>query len=197
MNAFGLTGNIGCGKSTVAKILAMYHDVAVFDCDKIAKALVASFAHRATVERILGANVFSAAGVDFKAIAKIIFRDKEKKKQLEEFIHPLVWNAAQREIAKLEDWQITIVESAILYESGLGNQFLGMIVAVCNEAEQLRRLRELRNMNDEDISARRATQLSAAEKEKRAQFVIRTDCSMAGLKRNVSTLYWQLKRWKK
>ncbi len=194
MSIFGLTGNIGCGKSMVATLLTMYHDVVAFDCDKIAKQIIASFAHRATIEQVLGANVFSAVGVDFKAIAKIVFGDVERKKQLEEFIHPLVWDAVQREIVKLEDWQIAIVESAILYETHREDKFVGIIVSVCDEDKQRRWLREVRKMTDANIDARLREQLPAAEKERRAQFVIRVGVPMSGLRRRVSVLYWQLKR---
>lgn len=196
MKIFGLTGAIGCGKSMVATLLAAYDDVVVFDTDRIAKAIIGDSGYRRAIEAILGADVYGDDGVDFKAIAKIVFTDAEKKKRFEALIHPLVWNVIEGEVAKLEDWQIAIVESAIIFETHREGRFTGVIVVLCDEEKQLRWLREVRKMDDADIQARLREQLPAAEKERRAQFVVHAGAPMDELRRRVSVLYWQLKRAK-
>ena len=196
MNVFGLTGNIGCGKSTVASLLSQHGDVSVIDCDKIAKNLIASGTYRQEINTLLGEEVFYEEEVDFTLMAEIIFQDPEKKKALEALIHPLVWKAVEREAAKLSDQSICIIESAIIYETSTENKFGAVIVATCEEDEQIRRLRENRHMSEDGIVARLESQISQAEKVRRAQFVIKTNCSLEELKERVHTLYETLKKWK-
>lgn len=192
MRPFGLTGNIGCGKSTVASLLAQFPDVVVFDCDGIAREVIADAQHRSVVESILGQNVFQGDLPDFKAISQIIFFDREKKQRLERFVHPIVWKAVE-ERRKRSKKGLHIVESAIIYEVGAENAFHAVITVTCSPAEQLRRLIQIRGMAEEDVLIRIRHQLPMEEKARRAQFVISTDCDMAELRNRTEHLYQELK----
>lgn len=192
MNAFGLTGNIGCGKSTVASLLAKYPGVLVLDCDHISKEILAHSADRQEINTVLGMDVFPDGKANFAQIATIIFGDAEKKSLFEALIHPLMWMAVQEKMTTSSDKKLCIVESALLYETESEHKFTGVIVAHCNPEEQLRRLKEDRGMNLAHIEARLAAQLPAEEKVARAQFVIHTDCSRDELKRRVDVLHQQL-----
>lgn len=196
MKPFGLTGPIGGGKSTVLSLLEKHPGVLGINSDCMAKEFLSSEACREDVVAILGDNIFDSQVMDFRAVAKIIFADLQKKKQIEALIHPLVWKAIEEKITEAGDNVIPIVESALLYEIRWQNRFTGMIVATCNPKEQYRRLRENRNMNDKTIQERITQQLPQEEKEKQADFVIRTDCNMPELEERVAILYAQLKQWK-
>lgn len=189
MNAFGLTGNIGCGKSTVAKLLAKHPNVAVFDCDAIAKAIIISEHHRLEIAQIL--NITNIP--DPKTIAKIIFQDPEKKRLLEEYVHPLVWQTVQEKVERSNS-KICIVESAIIFETGSEDRFTAIITVTCSYGEQVRRLKEFRSMRDEEISLRIHQQLPSQEKMNRADFVIHTECSLEELQGRVTSLYYELKK---
>lgn len=189
MNAFGLTGNIGCGKSSVAKLLATYPDVVVFDCDAIAKAIILSEHHRLKIAQIL-----SVANIpDPKMIAKIIFQDTQKKSLLEEYVHPLVWQTVQERVER-SNGKICIVESAIIFETGSEDKFTAIITVTCSYSEQVRRLKEFRSMRDEEISLRIHQQLPSQTKMDRADFVIHTECSQEELHNRVASLYHELKK---
>lgn len=194
IKTFGLTGNIGCGKTIVAGFLSKHEDVVTFDCDNIAKEIVCSEANEKNIVGIFGNKILSDEKIDLVAIGKIIFADKEKKKCFEDLIHPLVWKTIQTDMLNIKAERICVVESAILFEIGWEKRFSGMIVAVCNPTEQMRRLRDVRKIKEADIKARLAQQLPSSEKEARAQFVIRTDCSLKKLKDRVSDLYQKLKK---
>ena len=196
MKAFGLTGNIGCGKSTVASLLSKYSDVSVIDCDKIAKDLIASDSHRQEINSILGEEVFPEGKADFALIAQIIFSNPEKKKGFEELTHPLVWKIVEKQVAEQFSQKICIVESAIIYETAAENKFDAVIATICEEDEQFRRLHEDRHMDYADIVIRLKSQIPQAVKAHKAQFVIKTNCSMEELKERVHTLYKILKKWK-
>lgn len=196
MKPFGLTGNIGCGKSTVATLLSKYPDVLILDCDQIAKEIISSEAHQKEINHILGTDVFPKEKADFKAIAKIIFEEPEKKRLLETLIHPLVWSIVDQRAAAIGETKICIVESAIIFETDSENRFAAIIVATCNPHEQFRRMRDNRHMDDVQIGARLDQQLPSEEKVRRAQFVIHTDCDLDQLKDRVSDLYHNLKQQK-
>ncbi len=192
MNAFGLTGNIGCGKSTVAELLSKYPGVLVLDTDRIAKEIISSTALRKEINAILGVDVFSGGTANFAAIATVIFKDTEKKREFEALIHPLVWTDVEEKVAVAKTANpktVCIVESAIIYETASERMFLAVIVAVCNEHEQLRRLKEIRGMSEKTIHARIAQQLPSEEKEDKAKLVINTDYTLEELTRRVHTLY--------
>lgn len=195
MKLYGLTGNIGCGKSTVAKLLVIQGDVVVFDCDKIAKEIIASEAIRQDLVKIVGSGIFSNDNtVDWKKLAGIVFSDKRKKFRLEHLVHPLVRETIAQESECLSHDMIGIVESAIIYETSWYDAFNGVVVATCGRSEQVRRLKKHRNMSEDDILARINAQLPQYEKEHRANFVISTDCSPVQLETNVVDLYNKLKQ---
>ncbi len=196
MNAFGLTGNIGCGKSTVASLLSQYEDISILDCDKIAKDLIATGEHRQQINEILGEEVFPEGKVNFGLIARIIFQNPAKKKLFEELTHPLVWEIVENEVAKQCTKKICIVESAIIYETSAEDKFNAVIVTICEEDEQFRRLHENRRMDYGDIVARVKNQIPQAVKAHKAQFIIKTNCGMDELRERVHNLYKILKKWK-
>lgn len=195
MRPFGLTGNMGCGKSTVASLLSKYPDVITLNCDHIAKEIISSGTHKERINAVLGRNVFLGEMADFQAVARIIFEQPQIKREFESLIHPLVWAAVEKRLASIGDDKICIVESAILFETNSAARFAAIIVASCSPREQLRRLQKNRHIGAEQIQTRLDHQLSSSEKERRAQFVIQTDCSIDRLTHRVQTLYCYLKSW--
>lgn len=196
MKAFGLTGNIGCGKSTVAGILSGYPGVTVIDCDRIAKEIISNGAHDEEIAVILGTEAFSGGNADLKAIARIIFNDPKMKRSFEGLLHPLVWAAVEKKAAAAKVADMAIVESAIIYETGSEGRFDAVIVAACEAAEQFRRLEEDRGMSRSEIMTRLAQQMPSSEKEAMARFVIHTDCSLEELENRAGGLYRLLKQQK-
>ena len=194
MKAFGLTGNIGCGKSTVASLLSKYPDILVFDCDRIAKEIISSGLYKQEINSILGIDAFVGKNADFEKIAKIIFKNNKKKKLLEELLHPLVWATVEERVMANRDQKICVVESAIIYETKNENKFIAVILVTCNPKEQFQRLLKNRKMSLNEIQARIAQQTPSLEKETKAQFLIRTDCSLKQLKNRVIDLYQKLKK---
>ena len=196
MKVFGLTGNIGCGKSTVASLFSKYPGVIILDCDSIAKEIISGGAHKQEINSILGADIFLGGKADFEHIAKIIFKKLEKKRLFEALIHPFVWATVKKKVESFKEMQICIVESASIYETKNEDKFTGVILVTCNPKEQLRRLQKNRKMNLEEIRSRIARQLPSPEKKTKAHFVIETDCSLGQLKDRVSELYHKLKKRK-
>jgi dephospho-CoA kinase len=196
INAFGLTGNIGSGKSTVAKLLAKYSDVVLFDCDSIAKIVIAEPDNRLKIIETLGENVFINSIVDYGKIAEIIFSDPVKKKVFEKLIHSVVWEYVENRVRDLVN-KICIVESAIMFETGSHEMFNYMIVTNCSREERFRRLRENRNMTNEQIKVFMKNQYASFIKTQQANFIVNTECTMEVLNERVANLYEKLKKIKK
>ncbi len=194
MLRFGLTGNMGCGKSTVATMLAQHPGVDMLDSDSLAKEVIYAPENWTRITEILGKDVFKSGKPDYKAIGNIFFGDNARKKELERFAGPLLWSAIEKRTKAPN--MIHVVESALLFESRWENRFDGVIVATCPKKEQYRRLRESRNMDDAQIWARLRYQIPNEKKVARADFTVRTGCSFEELFERVELLYQRLKDWK-
>lgn len=188
----GLTGNIGCGKSTVASLLATYPDVTVIDCDRISKDLMKSGEQNEKINAILGEDVFLGLGPNLKRIAEIIFTDSVKKAALEALIHPIVHEAVREKCRKVPGTHLCIVESALIYETNWAQEFSTIVVVSCSPREQIDRLRE-RGLSMDEITGRLANQMRSSKKESRADIIIRTDCPIEELGQKVHELYRKLK----
>ena len=135
----GLTGNIGCGKSTVARMLAKFADVSVYDTDHIWKELLASTVCRIFVQNLVGAESFEDGWPRLDVIALQVFRDEKKWKLLEQFSKGQVMSEIYSRVQASEK-SIHIVESAMLFESGIYIGCDKVIVAICEKEEQTRRV---------------------------------------------------------
>ncbi len=180
INAYGLTGNMGCGKSTVAEFFKKYNNVCVLNCDQISKEILFNIKNKPKIEKILGKEVVEA---------KIIFGDPIKKQKLENFIHPLVWQEVQRQIENGPKNTIYIVESALIYETKMEANFKGIILVTCNKKEQFKRIKQRNNWSNKEIEKRLKNQLSDEEKIKKSWIVINNDGSIEELKLKVEEIY--------
>jgi dephospho-CoA kinase len=188
---FGLTGNIGAGKSTVARMLAR-HGVPVIDADQVARDVVqpGQPALREIAARF-GDGVLQADGsLDRKALGALVFADAGERKALNAIVHPRIAQEAAARIAALAGagHRAAIYEAALIVENGLDRGLDGLIVVTAPEELQLARLRLRDGLSEAQARARLAAQLPAAEKVKRATFVIENHGSTSDLEAQVTKL---------
>ena len=118
MKRVGITGGIGCGKSTVAAEFVKI-GVSCFVADNIAAAYYNEPDFLADLRKLLGNNVFNADGsADKAAIARRVFADKALLQQLNSLIHPRVMRDFNRFCTAHESEPYVLFESAILYDYG-------------------------------------------------------------------------------
>jgi dephospho-CoA kinase len=124
-----------------------------------------------------GPGVLDAAGaVDRKALGAIVFADPIARRELEGITHPAVYRAitaALRAFALLGDADMAFADIPLLFEGGRAGDFDRVVATVCPEPMQRERL-AARGLDDESIAQRLAAQLPAAEKARRAHYVIDT-----------------------
>jgi dephospho-CoA kinase len=190
-----LTGGIATGKSfCLARFAAL--GVPVVDADALAREVVAegSPALAAIRERFGDAVISSHGALDRAALGRIVFRDRAARADLEAIVHPAVYR-------RISEWFVTlppetpraIADIPLLFETGHGPDFHRIIVCACDPAEQLRRVMLRDRLSEPDARARLAAQWPIAEKVARADYVIRTDGTMADTETAVRTVFEELK----
>lgn len=182
----GITGNIGCGKSTVTKILANCSpNICIIDSDALAKKILYEGSLTSKVTQILGKNIFCDGVADLKQAASIIFNDKTKKQQIEDLVLPLLKEAIQLQAENFDG--VCVVESAIIFESGTEKNYSRIVLTTCDRETQRKRLLN-KGMTEEDINMRLQHQMPFEEARYRAPYIINTDCSPEELSEQVSML---------
>ncbi|MDY5968429.1 MAG: dephospho-CoA kinase [Bacteroidales bacterium] len=167
----GLTGGIGCGKTTVAHMFQQL-DVPCFVADEQAAKYFDDAFFLSQLRVLFGNKALSPNGkADKRAIANIVFNDHEKLLALNALVHPRV-------MKEFRDWALqqtkpyVIIESAILYEYGLDAEIDKVICVYLEQEERLRRLELRDHVAREALLDRMRNQLPAEEKMDRADYVI-------------------------
>jgi len=156
----GLTGPIGCGKSTVARRLGELGAL-VIDADQVAREVTApgTPGHDAILDRF-GPEVTSDLGVlDRAALARVVFSDPGALRELEEIVHPLVRPAILARIAGAEASRLpgVAIEAIRLVEGGLAELCHVVVLVTCTRDDQRTRLLA-RGFDPEDAERRMAAQ---------------------------------------
>ncbi len=172
--AVGITGGIGSGKSALCEAFASLGRL-VISADLVARDLTAN--DRAIREEIRGAFgpevITPEATIDRKALAGIVFHDPKARERLNAIVHPRVFAALTRQlceepISRLHPY--TIIEAALIFESGMRLDYV--IVVDAPEEERIRRVTLRDGTSREEVLSRIASQMSVAEKRRRADFVV-------------------------
>jgi dephospho-CoA kinase len=174
MLVFGLTGNIGTGKSTVARLFAE-HGVPVIDADQVAREVVAPGTPGLAEVAARFPGVLTASGeLDRKALGARVFTDAQERAALNAILHPRIGAEVRARLDRLaaRGARVAIYEAALIVENGLQHGLDGLIVVNAPVEEQIRRLRARDGMTEEEARARIGAQLPAHEKVKAADFVI-------------------------
>jgi dephospho-CoA kinase len=174
----GITGGIGSGKSTVARMFAAL-GVPVYDADYWARWLIQHDASlRQKIVELLGPNAYDASGAYDRAyVAGIVFHDKEKLAGLNALVHPAVelhgrqWHEEQCHTGV----PYTLKEAALLIESGSYRHLDALIVVTAPEPLRIRRVMQRDGVPAEAVQARIRNQMPEAEKAALADFVIVND----------------------
>lgn len=172
MKRVGLTGGIGCGKSTVLAEFARL-GIPCFEADAVAGSYYSDPVFLAEVRRLFGDAVFRPDGsADKRDIASVVFADAAMLRRLNALVHPRVMRDFDAFALRHHDAPYVLFESAIIYDYGLDSLMDSMVCVYLDYAERLSRLM-LRDGTDADaIRARMASQLPAEVALMRADYVI-------------------------
>ena len=190
----GLTGGIGSGKSTVARLLEKRGAV-VFDADLLAREAVepGTPGHAAVIDRF-GADVLAPGGeLDREALASIVFADPAARRDLEQIVHPEVRRLFAEGTEAYRDTDRVVVFSApLLVETGMHTAFEILVVVSATVATQIERLMRQRGMSEASIRARIEAQAPLEDKAAVADFLVDNEGTLDELESQVERLWTDL-----
>lgn len=187
----GLTGGIGSGKTTVAK---MFQDlgVPVYIADEEAKKLNdTSKTIIKGLKKLLGDTIYSADGkLNRKKMASMIFNDAEVLAKVNNLIHPEVAKHFEKWTA-LQTVPYVLKEAAILFESGSHKNCDKVILVTAPEEIRIKRVMNRDKVSREEVLSRMKNQWSEEEKRKLSDFIIE-NTDIAHTYSQVETLHMNL-----
>jgi dephospho-CoA kinase len=192
----GLTGGIGSGKSTVARLVAA-RGVPVLDADVIAREvtepgapayaeLVAAFPH------VVGRD----GRIDRRALAAHVFADAEARRRLERIMHPRIQERALAHARRLDaaGERLAFYEASLLVETGRAREYDALVVVTAPEAVRIARAVARDGRSEAEVRARAAAQLPEEAKLRAATHVIDNAGDLAATERQVDELLGVLRR---
>ena len=170
----GLTGGIGSGKTTVAKIFEVL-GIPVYYADEETKRLMNTDpVIRRNIVKEFGDRAYNDHGLDRSYLASVVFNDKEKLALLNSLTHPATIEHANKWMQQQHSPYI-IKEAALIFESG-SNKHLDYVIGVSAPEEiRIRRVMERDGVSEEQVRSRMARQMNEEEKIALCDFVVVND----------------------
>ncbi len=175
MKRIGLTGNMGSGKSTIARIFEVLR-VPVFYSDDVARQLY----QRNDVEKELALlfpdNDFYKNGIFQKSeLSALVFSNPESLQKINQLIHPLVEQEFQLWVIDYKHEPYVVQESAIIFENSLQHRFKSVVHVSAPLEIRLQRIMNRDHLEKNQVEARMSNQLPEESKRSLADFVIEND----------------------
>lgn len=187
MLVLGLTGNIGCGKSSLSNIL-IENKIDVIDADIIARHI---FEDRYLLDRvfeIFGESIINDdKTLNRKTLGNIVFNNDEKLTLLNSLTHPRIKEKILNKIneAKNDSKDIIVIDAALLVEGGYLDIVDKIVVVTCNEEIQIQRIQKRDKCSKEEAISRIKSQMKQEEKIKYGDFIIDNSGSIVELREKV------------
>lgn len=193
-----ITGGIACGKTTVSAMLEK-RGASLIDFDLIARQVVEPGTDAlAKIVDYFGKQVLQPDGrLDRKLLSEIVFRDMEKRKKLESFTHPPIYEEFFRQVEAItakDPGAIIQVAVPLLIELNLTYLFDAVVVVYIPAAEQARRLANRDGITIEEAENILKAQLPIDDKKPYAGFLVDNECDPETTEKRVGSLWEELKR---
>lgn len=175
MRKVGLTGNIGSGKSYIGKIFSAI-GIPVYISDIKARLMMDQ--NPLLVKRIkesFGERMYSDGLLDTRALAAVAFESKSKIELLNSLVHPFVRDDFEKWCRQQQEKPYVIIESAIVFESGLNKMLDKVITVTAPEKLRMERVKARDGMTEEKFLSRQQYQLKEEIKTAQSDYVIIND----------------------
>lgn len=166
----GLTGNIGSGKSTIAKVFQALGWL-VFNSDEVAKTAYQDENIKSQVIQLIGKNAYSNNQLNKTFVSEQIFGNKQLLLKLNNIIHPYVRNKFSL-LVKENPNRMILKESALLFETDINKELDKIILVTANDSERLQRIRKRDGIAEELAQNKMNSQMAQQEKTKLADYII-------------------------
>jgi dephospho-CoA kinase len=187
MRILGLTGSIGMGKSTTAKLFAEA-GVPVYDADAAVHEIYEGEAAPAIEAAFPGTTVDGR--VDRAKLSAKVVHDQAAIKQLEQIVHPMLGASRRKflEEAERSGAPVVVMDIPLLFETGGEKRVDAVVVVSTDPATQRERILARGTMTSEALDGILARQLPDAEKRKRADFVVDTSHGLDPVRARISDI---------
>lgn len=167
----GVTGGIGSGKSTVCKVFSVL-GIPVFSADDEARKLQDNDIDlRRKINDLAGKDLFTSGRLDRAALAELIFRNRELLERVNSIVHPAVFSY-YREWVKKQDTPYSIMEAAILFESGASEMMDRILTVVTPMEERIERVVKGKRLTREQVTERIMNQIDDETRISKSDYVI-------------------------
>lgn len=189
----GLTGGIGCGKSTASTVMAEL-GAYIFEADDEAKKLIRE---NSTVQSELiaefGTDIMGSGNVmDLQKLGRIALQDEDHQLRLNLVVHPYIYNLIDDQFDKIavkNEYTMFVVDGALIFESGYDQHLDYVIVITALMKNRMERAIARDTLSRQQILQRIELQWSEEEKTGLADFVIHNDNAHEDLQKEITEIY--------
>ncbi|MBI1884154.1 MAG: dephospho-CoA kinase [Chlamydiae bacterium] len=194
MLMIGLTGGIGAGKSTVGQYFRAL-GAKVIDTDKLAKECLKEKDTEEEVVKALGPLILNRAGhIHRKRLAEVVFSNKKKLVNLENILHPRIFQKVKTLSAKIQNQnKLCVVIVPLLFEKHWAHHFEKTIVVLAPKNLRIQRAARHLKVEFDGIRKRMHFQLKAKFQKEKADFAIDNKGSKQDLKKEVEKIFKHIK----
>ncbi|MEC7918989.1 MAG: dephospho-CoA kinase [Candidatus Neomarinimicrobiota bacterium] len=196
MIVIGITGGIASGKSTASSILKKEYNAYVFDADKEAKLLLSN---QEVSEKIIQ-SFPDLKSTDPKEISKIVFKNEDNQKKLNNIVHPVLRVEMMKRIDKVRNQKkhpIFINDAALIIESGSYEYYHDsgayLILLTTSESIRIKRALSRGNLSEKSIKERMELQWDDEKKKDYADYIIENNGSIDDLRSAIRFLIKEIK----
>ena len=193
MVVIGVTGGVGSGKSTVAKMFEQL-GATVLDADVMAHQVMEP-------KRLAWRHIVNAFGeeilnddqtINRGRLAAHVFHDAERRQQLEQIIHPQVLRHMKQQLHRLRGVRAVVLDVPLLLETGMEQHVDALVVVTAPLDVQRERLKKKFTWSEEEINERIAAQWDAAAKAALADYVVDNTGSVDATRTQVKRIWNRL-----
>lgn len=170
MKIIGLTGGIGSGKSTVAKVFSLL-GVPIFNSDIEAKLCYQKVEVKGVLKEHFGPAVLKNDQVDFKILAHLVFNNPKELSWLNDVIHPIVKSKFEHWLT-LQKTPYIVKEAAILFESGSSKDCDKIITVTCPQDVRIKRVMQRDEVSYDEVLKRIRNQWDEIKKIQLSDYII-------------------------
>lgn len=190
----GLTGSIGCGKSSLSNVLKK-HGIPIIDADIKGREIYEDRELLKSIEEAFGSSIINEDGtLNRKNLGKIVFSEDDKLEILNSLTHPAIRKMINEDLDKYEKRgeKMAVIDAALLIEAGFVSMLDTVVVVTCSKSVQLKRVILRDNCSENDAMGRIKSQMPQEEKVKYAEFVIDNSGTLNQLEEKAEKLIGKL-----
>ncbi|GJL74091.1 dephospho-CoA kinase [Nitrosomonas sp.] len=186
----GLTGGIGCGKSSAAEIFTEL-GIGVVDTDQIAHELTQlNGTAIASIRNLFGDAFITREGaLDRKKMRQLIFTDNSQRAQLEALLHPLILEETVRRVQQSQSPYVVVAIPLLFETSGYDHLIQRILVIDCDEQLQITRTMARSRLSAEEVKAIMAAQINRQHRLKNADDIVVNNQDIGYLKEQILQLH--------